>query len=284
MASCSSSSSSNPESGDGFAFRSIDPTDHDVIKALHEECFPVKYSDRFFRDACMGKGFRGGDLYTCLCVEQATQRVVGFIFAQIQTETEAEDKGLLGARSPGNLLMPTSGGGVGGAQQQQQQQQQEQQQQQQQQQQNSASSPSGARYVCYILTLGLVTSYRRSGLGSQLLEHCVNHARANPNCGAVYLHVIHNNPAAIAFYKRNDFLHLRTLSHFYVINGESHTALLLIFYINNFSRPAWHRLLLSVRSVFDGVVFWFASLLSHLQAPVDNDEQRRAAQSSSSEV
>ena len=267
--SSSSNSSSLGGSGDGFAFRSIDPTDHDVIKALHEECFPVKYSDRFFRDACMGKGFRGGDLYTCLCVEQATQRVVGFIFAQIQTETEAEDKGLLGARSPGNLLMPTSGGGGGG-------------QQQQQQQQNSASSPSGARYVCYILTLGLVTAYRRSGLGSQLLEHCVNHARANPNCGAVYLHVIHNNPAAIAFYKRNDFLHLRTLSHFYVINGESHTALLLIFYINNFSRPAWHRLLLSVRSVFDGVVSWFASLLSHLQAPADNDEQRRAAHSSSS--
>lgn len=47
--------------------------------------------------------------------------------------------------------------------------------------------------VCYILTLGLKQSHRRTGLGSQLVANCISHAKQNQECGAVYLHVIHYN-------------------------------------------------------------------------------------------
>jgi len=232
--------------GGEFLFRAVDPQDQDVIKALHEECFPVRYSEKFFRDACQGRGFRGGAMYTCLCVDKASQRVVGFIFAQIQSESEAEDKSLLGNRAA--LASPATA--------------------------IASNSSSSQRRVCYILTLGLETAYRRFGLGTQLLDHCIDHARSDADCGAVYLHVIHNNPTAIAFYKRSAFIHLRTLTNFYIINGESHTALLLILYINNFQRPSWSRLLLTMRTVFDDVVNWLSSLfgLAALEAQPARDD------------
>ena len=220
----------------GFEYRLISPEDHDRIKALHEECFPVRYSDSFYRNACMGQGFRGGSLYTCLCVEQATKLVVGFIIAQVQPENEVEDTGLLGVRLSPNVVSSETGRAV--------------------------ESDASVRQVCYILTLGLDNAYRRAGLGSRLLEYCIAYARSNRNCGAVYLHVIHNNPSAIAFYKRNDFLQLRSLSNFYIINGERHTAFLLIFYINGFQRPGatWQRLLTSMRNAVGGVLSWLSGL------------------------
>lgn len=39
--------------------------------------------------------------------------------------------------------------------------------------------------ACYILTLGLDPARRRSGLGCELLGHCVNFARSSPSCGMV---------------------------------------------------------------------------------------------------
>ena len=46
-----------------FEYRVIQPGDYETIKSLHEEFFPVRYSDKFFRDACVGIGFRGGELF-----------------------------------------------------------------------------------------------------------------------------------------------------------------------------------------------------------------------------
>ncbi len=46
-----------------------------------------------------------------------------------------------------------------------------------------ASSP--AQHVCYILTLGLVPSSRRTGLGSELLRRCVEFAESYRTCGMV---------------------------------------------------------------------------------------------------
>jgi len=209
----------------------------------------VRYSDRFYRDGCLVLGFRGGPLYTCLCVERSSQRVIGFIFAQIQPESEIQDKGLLGSQLPSTSTSIDK----------------HEEEQKRHKTSNGSSLVLGkghSRSLCYILTLGLTAAYRRSGLGSLLLERCVAYAQSNKSCGAVYLHVIHNNPSAIAFYKRNSFIHLRTLGDFYVVNGESHTAFLLILYINNFQSPIWHRLLLNVRSAVGGVWGWIADFFS----------------------
>ncbi len=39
--------------------------------------------------------------------------------------------------------------------------------------------------VCYILVFGLTARYRRKGIGSKLMEMCLNDCRNNPLCGGV---------------------------------------------------------------------------------------------------
>jgi ribosomal protein S18 acetylase RimI-like enzyme len=202
-----------------YEYRVIQPGDYATIKSLHEEFFPVRYSDKFFRDACVGIGFRGGELFTCLCVHKASQEVVGFLLAQLLPEHENEDPGLLGS--------------------------------------SSVASLHSHSLVCYILTLGVKDAQRRTGLGSVLLQRCITFAESNRHCGAVYLHVIHNNPSAIAFYKRNGFLHLRTLRGFYMIAGQQQTAFLLILYVNSYPPPLWYRLFTGWSRAVDGLLSFF---------------------------
>ena len=90
-----------------------------------------------------------------------------------------------------------------------------------------ADSYEPAREVLYILTLGLTHEYRRSGLGTRLLQFAMENARNNACCGAIYLHVIHYNEAAIRFYERNDFMFFRSLDEFYSI-GESYFMAYLV--------------------------------------------------------
>ena len=59
--------------------------------------------------------------------------------------------------------------------------------------------------VMYIMTVGTVDKYRRLGIGQRLVKESVREIERNTNCGAVYLHVITYNKAAIKFYQGLDF-------------------------------------------------------------------------------
>ena len=231
-----------PDDDAVYSFRVIAPNDNDRVKSLHEECFPIRYSDRFFRDACLGIGFEGGNLFTSLAVLRTTGEVVGFIFAQIMPESECGDSGLLDRKTHhngGNLTNNNNGG----------------------KNSSNKSNTEDMSFVCYILTLGLKREYRRGGLGSKLLAQCLAYAESNRYCGAVYLHVIHNNPSAIAFYRRHDFIHFRSLNSFYSIDGVNHTAYLYILYINDYQAPLLYRLLNKVQTGIGIVLTWFAQTL-----------------------
>lgn len=106
-----------------------------------------------------------------------------------------------------------------------------------------------AKYVFYILTLGLCSDYRRTGLGTELLMLTLKHARKNPDCGAVYLHVIHYNIPAIKFYERNGFTYLRELVEFYHIENIYHSSYLYVLHINGFEPPLLHRFFVRMRKV-----------------------------------
>ena len=79
-----------------------------------------------------------------------------------------------------------------------------------------------ARYplVAYIMTLASTDAYRRRGIASRLLSSCLAHAHSNRKCGAVYLHVITYNVAAIAFYSKHGFVRVGTLMDYYFIDGR----------------------------------------------------------------
>ena len=60
--------------------------------------------------------------------------------------------------------------------------------------------------VFYIMTLGTAKEHRNLGIGAALVQRAVHHAEQDEKCGAVYLHVITYNQAAISFYEKLDFV------------------------------------------------------------------------------
>ncbi|KAI9003578.1 acyl-CoA N-acyltransferase [Gaertneriomyces semiglobifer] len=71
---------------------------------------------------------------------------------------------------------------------------------------NSPSPKSaGAPLRIYIMTVGVLTNYRRYRIGSMLLEHIEGQARADERVQHICLHVQTTNTAAIQFYERHGF-------------------------------------------------------------------------------
>lgn len=85
--------------------------------------------------------------------------------------------------------------------------------------------------LLYILTLAVLPQFKRLGIATRLLRHCLAHARKTPGCAAVYLHVITYNTAAVKFYERCGFLFVREIPDFYVINGINYGCYLYMLAI-----------------------------------------------------
>lgn len=90
--------------------------------------------------------------------------------------------------------------------------------------------------LVYILTLGVIKSYRNLGIASSLIHRVLDYASTIPTCRAVYLHVISYNVNAISFYKKNSFRCLQKLQNFYYISEHHFDAYLYIYYVNG-GRP-----------------------------------------------
>ena len=68
--------------------------------------------------------------------------------------------------------------------------------------------------VVYIMTISVLTPYRRYGIGSQLLKRAIDDCTKD-NVRKVYLHVLQNNTSAIEFYKAEGFTLTETLMDYY---------------------------------------------------------------------
>ncbi|XP_027162384.1 histone acetyltransferase MCC1 [Coffea eugenioides] len=91
--------------------------------------------------------------------------------------------------------------------------------------------------LVYILTLGVVDSYRNFGIASSLIREAIKYAANISNCRAVYLHVISYNNPAIHLYKKMSFQCVRRLHAFYFINGQHYDSYLFIYYVNGGRSP-----------------------------------------------
>ncbi|KAK6155415.1 hypothetical protein DH2020_009663 [Rehmannia glutinosa] len=98
--------------------------------------------------------------------------------------------------------------------------------------------------LVYILTLGVVESYRNLGIGKLLVFHAyslihevIKYASSISTCRAVYLHVISYNNPAILLYKKMSFQCLRRLYNFYFINGQHYDSYLFVYYVNGGRSP-----------------------------------------------
>ena len=122
-----------------------------------------------------------------------------------------------------------------------------------------------AKEIFYILTLGLREDYRRSGLGTKLLKSCLNYAKINTKCGAIYLHVIHYNQGAVRFYEKNGFNFFREIEEFYQIDDIHYSAYLYIFYLNGYNPPIFTRLIQKAKKVsslgFNFLFSWISCIV-----------------------
>ncbi|KAM0917065.1 hypothetical protein ACQ4PT_009799 [Festuca glaucescens] len=91
--------------------------------------------------------------------------------------------------------------------------------------------------LIYILTLGVVDSYRNLGIASSLVREVIKHAASVSNCRGVYLHVISYNQLAINFYKKMLFKLARRLPMFYYIRGQHYDSYLFVYYVNGGRTP-----------------------------------------------
>lgn len=89
---------------DPYYYREIRPDDFDTIKRLHEELFPVKYSDSFYTDAC-NKIINNNPLYTCLAIDRVTEAIIGFLLGQCVHVDVCEDKGIISSKSSTNEVL-----------------------------------------------------------------------------------------------------------------------------------------------------------------------------------
>ncbi|CAL0334264.1 unnamed protein product [Lupinus luteus] len=91
--------------------------------------------------------------------------------------------------------------------------------------------------LVYILTLGVVDSYRNHGIASSLIRQVIKYASSIPTCRAVYLHVISYNNPAIYLYKKMSFKCIRRLQGFYLINDQQYDSYLFLYYVNGGRSP-----------------------------------------------
>ena len=69
-------SGSGGSGSDGIVYRSIQPSDYDVIKALHAELFPISYQEPYYQSAVNSLGFMDRPMKTILAEVSETRYVM----------------------------------------------------------------------------------------------------------------------------------------------------------------------------------------------------------------
>lgn len=92
--------------------------------------------------------------------------------------------------------------------------------------------------AAYILSLGVLKTFRRYGIASLLLDTLLSHLRSDlSGINVVFLHVLTTNSVAISFYERRGFHQHTTLPFYYCIQGQLLDGFSYVLYINGGRAP-----------------------------------------------
>lgn len=222
-------------------FRSLRESDLLSIKDLHEELFPVKYTNDFYHSVVKNETIDGRPLYSCVAVTSAAgfqddpqnrrplsrlaqhlglryeiQEIHRPFVPHVSSERSFNKKheednyihhsiisdnsdfefledGILGNQN--NSIVGVIVGAFTSVHDTKIE-----------MIQNLIRNPSKHPKLFYIMTLGTSKSMRRKGLSSKLLQDCLQFVQQVKDCGALYLHVITHNSAAIKFYEKLGFV------------------------------------------------------------------------------
>ena len=221
-----------PAATSTVSFRPLQSSDRHRIQQLHEQWFPVSYSDDFYDDLVNNHRLStsGDQLFTCVA-----------ILNDKNGGTSSEDSQLF-CQAVGADSFPS---------QQQRQPQLSQQSQQEEEEtvigcavgtfiHHSRLSPATSELLVpnsqqhsrlfYIMTLGTVEEYRNLGVATSLIQKCMGQVEQNKTCGALYLHVIPYNHAAIRFYEKLGFYRVSTIPDYYAIDDKNYDCYLYAKY------------------------------------------------------
>jgi ribosomal protein S18 acetylase RimI-like enzyme len=202
-ADCHDESSGNVE----ITFRPIAPRDRQEIQRLHESWFPVSYTNAFYDELVLHRRLAG--VRTTICEERELYTRVGTV-----TNNETIVACLVGSFVSAQRLSLAS-----------------------RQLLLSTAWPSSSEHrfprLFYLMTLGTIPDYRHHGLATQLVEQCLEDTvLRDPGCGALYLHVLPSNIAAIRFYEKLHFVRVTLIKDYYTIDGQLHDAYLYAKYFH----------------------------------------------------
>jgi [ribosomal protein S18]-alanine N-acetyltransferase len=76
------------------------------------------------------------------------------------------------------------------------------------------------RQAGHIITIDVLDEFRRSGLGSQLME-AAEKRLIEEGCRTVFLETAVDNAAALAFYKRHQYFLMKTLPRYYATGVDA---------------------------------------------------------------
>ena len=147
------------------------------------------------------------------------------------------------------------------------------------------SNPLRHPKLFYIMTVGTATELRMAGLGTKLVQQCIDQVATDPSCGALYLHVITHNQGAIRLYEKLGFYRVQEIPDYYDIHGGKYPCYL---YAKYFHGNRGHRALYQVLAhcIWSFVRQFFQ--LAHLFPPAfllppPNTTRRRRSSSSSND-
>ena len=197
-------------------FRPLQEDDHDQIKDLHDELFPVKYSAQFYKNVVCNKTTSGHPLLSRVVIEKGFDEESG---SSLQPRTpyledlakhvgipsfqedEIDDKVTI-PRDSGPSADRLIGCIVGAFIDLLSIKSSE---EEHSIHKKLIIDPDRHSMMFYIMTLGTTNDYRKLGLATKLVKDCLKMVEQVPICGGFYLHVITYNVAAIRFYERLGF-------------------------------------------------------------------------------
>ena len=119
----------------------------------------------------------------------------------------------------------------------------------------------------FLCVTGVLSRWRRQGLGSHLMDHLIDYVNKQTNCKVIYLHVEVENQSAISFYTYKDFVQFCRVPGYYTINGEPVDGFLYIKCCNGSQQYNGHFVSWCRRYVMDSSV---CHCLSDLMQDVGN--------------
>jgi ribosomal protein S18 acetylase RimI-like enzyme len=194
----------DPEPRTKLVLRPIHPSDRQEIQTLHETWFPVRYQDDFYEELVNHRMVNTGNpLFTSCCVLQHSdleacgkEEIAACVVGAFVNRTKLSDE-------LQSLLI---------------------------------SNPERYTQLFYIMTLGTVTHYRQSGLGTTMIQRCIEEVERHPECGVLYLHVITFNEPAIRFYEKLGFYRVQEIPDYYTIDDVNHSCYLYARYFNGMQK------------------------------------------------